>query len=305
MGNKNLEYPSNWKEVREKVLNQEMSVSKAIKELRIGRKRYYELVEAEVSGDTEETEISPAKYFQELKSSIKEMRSDELLETYNNAKILMDGFEKSGQVKSMEKMNLIMDAIVKEYQLIKLGITTFVYRDDLERFLNQVEKSVVKAIELPRYERPIPPDITEAIEATKDIFDSMIVVFTDYTGKVEKEVAKERREKDPVLFGCFMKDRRLLSNRLYFLGDWEDDLCDLTLESIVSEMREKTGEDISHEIKGKYDIKELEDRFIRTVRVENAEEDKGNEIATQYDEASNPSKLKNAFRKVRSFLKKR
>ena len=71
----------------------------------------------------------------------------------------------------------------------------------------------------------------------------MYVVFTDYTGKAEKEVTKERREKDPMLFGTFQKPRTdtrnggvVLNDRFYFLGDWEDEYWDLTMDKFLKEV---------------------------------------------------------------------
>lgn len=76
----------------------------------------------------------------------------------------------------------------------------------------------------------------------KNIFDKMYVVFTDYTGKVEKTVQKERREKDPILFGTFQKigkrfnwNNSMINDRFYFLGDWEDEYCDLTMDKFLME----------------------------------------------------------------------
>ena len=38
---------------------------------------------------------------------------------------------------------------------------------------------------------------------TSKIFnDKLYILFTDYTGKEQRKVAKERREKDPILFGA-------------------------------------------------------------------------------------------------------
>lgn len=88
--------------------------------------------------------------------------------------------------------------------------------------------------------REVPDDLVEVIEKTKDIFDEFYVVFTDYTGKEERKVTKERRDKDPILFGVF-KNKTNVSDRFYFLGDWVDEYCDLTLDKMIAEYKEKTG----------------------------------------------------------------
>lgn len=71
----------------------------------------------------------------------------------------------------------------------------------------------------------------------------MYVLFTDYTGEVEKKVEKER---DPILFGSFI-DRTVdeMSQRMYYLGDWVDEYCDLTLDKLVSQTNKSIVKEIS------------------------------------------------------------
>ena len=93
------------------------------------------------------------------------------------------------------------------------------------------------------YPREIPDELIETIENTKNIFDEMYVLFTDYTGEIEKEVEKER---DPILFGSFI-DRNIdeMSQRMYYLGDWVDEYCDLTLDKLVSQTDKSIVKEIS------------------------------------------------------------
>ena len=141
----------------------------------------------------------------------------------------------------------MVDCVSKEREIVKLGINSFVYRDVIEDYIDNVAKNTVKIIELENYPRDIPDDIVDIIAKTKNIFDKMYVVFTDYTGKIEKQVSKERRDKDPILFGTFQMARgkgrnsgNILNDKFYFLGDWEDEYCDLTLDKFLREAgREK------------------------------------------------------------------
>ena len=95
-------------------------------------------------------------------------------------------------------------------------------------------------LQTPEYPRDIPDEIVEVVAKTKNIFDRLYIVFTDYTGKVERQVEAERRRKDPILFGTFQKigvvrDSSLINDRFYYLGDWEDEFCDLTLDKFLKE----------------------------------------------------------------------
>ena len=86
----------------------------------------------------------------------------------------------------------------------------------------------------------------------------MYVVFTDYTGEMERKVETHNRLKDPILFGSFFDvDSEVIVERFYFLGDWVDDFCDLTLDKMVAEVYDRTGVDIEKKIKTPEDIEEL------------------------------------------------
>lgn len=111
-----------------------------------------------------------------------------------------------------------------------MGIDTFVYRDDIEFYINEVASDVVKIIDIQSYEREIPDEIVEIISQVKDKFDQLYIVFTDYTGRIERKVTEERRRKDPILFGTFQNaETRSVIDRFYYLGDWVDEYCALHL----------------------------------------------------------------------------
>lgn len=187
-------------------------------------------------------ELNATQYFNYLKEKKQTVTDKDLKDLYNGYLLLVEKYSITGQKRVIEKLRFLADNIEKEMQVVGLGINSFVYRDDIEDYIDNISKNVVKIIELENYPRDIPDNIVQVIAKTKDIFDKMYVVFTDYTGKAEKEVAKERREKDPMLFGTFQKPRTdtrnggvVLNDRFYFLGDWEDEYCDLTMDKFLQE----------------------------------------------------------------------
>lgn len=62
------------------------------------------------------------------------------------------------------------------------------------------------------------------------IFDNYVVLRYDPEMKswAETEAEKEAR-KDPILFGVMQGSRKL-----YFVGDWVDEYCDLTLAQVAA-----------------------------------------------------------------------
>lgn len=188
-------------------------------------------------------EMTPYQYFQFVKSKVNEMNDENLNKLYSISSELLEKYKKTGQVKAAKKLAFHIKSILKEKEIIDLGITKFVYRDDIENYIDNIAKDVVKIIELKNYTREIPDELVETIEKTKDIFDEMYVLFTDYTGEVEKKVEKER---DPILFGSFI-DRTVdeMSQRMYYIGDWVDEYCDLTLDKLVSQTNKSIVKEIS------------------------------------------------------------
>ena len=218
-------------------------------------------------------ELNANEYFNYLKKKKQSITDEDLKNLYNGYLSLVEKYSITGQKRVIEKLRFLADNIEKERQIVGLGINSFVYRDDVENYIDNIAKNVVKIIELENYPRDIPDHIVEVIAKTKDIFDKMYVVFTDYTGKVEREIEKERREKDPILFGTFQTSRQdsrlsgiILNDRFYFLGDWEDEYCDLTMDKFLKEIGQEKLQKIgipknTEEIKE--ELNRLHDNFRR------------------------------------------
>lgn len=237
-------------------------------------------------------ELTPQEYFEQVKERKHTITDAELLKVYDNCLELLNKYRITGQKKGMKKLLFHLDCIEKEREIVKTGITTFIYRDDIEEFIDNVAKDTVKIIELENYEREVPDEIIEIIENIKDKFDQLYIVFTDYTGKAERQVQKERRAKDPILFGTFQNQTsRTVIDRFYYLGDWEDEYCDLTLDKMVNETEKVGKRNIVKTISTPADIAELKGQLGNL-------EEKNNTFVI----ASNTLK-KSFFSNIKTFLK--
>ena len=189
----------------------------------------------------DQQQITPSQYFDYLKNAKNTITVEAMKNSFSAFLQLGEKYNKLGQFESLKKLCFLADTLKKEEKLIDLGITTYVYKDTIEDYIENVADKTVKIVELSRYMREIPDELVDTIEKTKSLFDEFYVVFTDYTGKEERKVEKERRDKDPILFGVF-KNNSNVSDRFYFLGDWVDEYCDLTLDKMVEKYQEKYGE---------------------------------------------------------------
>jgi len=207
-------------------------------------------------------ELTPTEYFEGIKGKKNDITDKELSEVYDNCLILAQKYITTGQASGLKKLMFHLETIEKEREIVKAGVNIFIYKDDIEEYIDNVNSDVVKIIELEKYEREIPDEIVEVIKNTKEIFTQMYVLFTDYTGKIEKKIEKERRDKDPILFGTFQdKDSQTIIDRFYFLGDWVDEYCDLTLDKMVTETKNKTGKQIERRIDTPVSLNELKEQI--------------------------------------------
>jgi len=80
--------------------------------------------------------------------------------------------------------------------------------------------------------RPIPPEIVaEKAQCDADhLFDNYAVLHFDPEERGTSPEARERA-KDPILFGLLKGSRKL-----YFIGDWVDEQCDLTFQQIIDKL---------------------------------------------------------------------
>ena len=133
--------------------------------------------------------------------------------------------------------------IVHIYESV-LAVTGFNKYIDLKD-LQELQKKCVRLLDLDyiaNFTRIIPPEVAEKkLLADKlHVFDNYVILHYDPTGAsremTEEEKMQEiKRKADPVLFGVILG-----STKLYYIGDWVDEYCDLTWEQIV----EKIGESV-------------------------------------------------------------
>lgn len=235
--------------------------------------------------------ITPTEFFEDLKHRVGQTEEADLKRYYATAVKLLDKALRTGQSRQVSKLMYQISTIERETEIRELGIDRFVYTADVKRYIQEVEHRVVKLVELAEYPREIPDTIVKTIEQVKDKFDKLVIVFTDYSDEVGQAIAQDARDKDPILFGVFYDENsNELLERMYFLGDWEDEYCDLTLTKLIEEYK-----DIS------------EDEVVFYMESANAEEIVAN--AKNYNDelkrihaTMEPVKKKPLFTRISSFL---
>lgn len=207
----------------------------------------------EVNKVEEKEVLTPSQYFDLLKEKKQEANKDEFKNLYDNACTLMKRYQITGQKSGALKLYKFAEVCKKEIEAIEAGITTYVTRFDLDEYISQIASKDVVLIELENFERDLPDDVIDKVAELKEknIFDAYYVVFTDYSGGERKKVEQKRRDKDPILFGAMMIGEQI-NTRMYYIADWVDDYCDLTLDKMVKEFADKKKPSPVIDIKAEY-----------------------------------------------------
>ena len=205
-------------------------------------------------------DLTVSQYFDYVKSLKKETDTAYTQQMLDICLSLIKKFEITNQKAAVKKATIAAELLKKDLLFAEKGFTTYVLLDDVTRFIKHVSNHNVKLTEIENFPREIPDDIIDKWVEVRDLFDKGYVVFTDYTdeddesektvaaatGKasVSKDIEKRRKEKDPILFGAVKADKDQSSmrgncyERLFYIGDWVDDYCDLTFDKMLKTMTE-------------------------------------------------------------------
>ena len=169
------------------------------------------------------------KFFTMVKASSKESaavykdRVSKYLAALHNATNI-------GQTALQEE--LVRGLITNRYEsvLYAEGCYYAVTEELVAKFASQCEKGL-KLSYLKNFARPIPQEVIDKVAKMNEleVFDNYVVLYYDPEGKIYKETAyEEAKRRDPIIFGVIAG-----SKKLYYVADWIDEYCDLTLDAFV------------------------------------------------------------------------
>jgi len=145
--------------------------------------------------------------------------------------LALDSARKAGQ-KALEEQ--LRDGVAidrAETQLVSMGLSRYLTEAALVEFVKKCPKGL-RLDWISNFTRVVPEEVlAKKVSAdNRKIFDNYVVLHYDPQRKAWAETAAEKlARKDPVLFGVLKGSRKL-----YFVGDWVDEYCDLTLEQIAN-----------------------------------------------------------------------
>lgn len=218
----------------------------------------------EIGGTVYDTDsVTPSLYFDYVKGLKEKLNKAEYDIIIDQALKMINKCKITKQTRMAAELTHQVDLALRELNAANNGFDIFVDRKTIEKYITDVEGKAVKIIELSEYTREIPDDVMDKLSKASEIFDQMYIIFTDYTKKESKRVAKARRDKDPIVFGAFLdktseSDNKIyVEDRLFFVADWIDDKCDLTLEQIVRDTKGKENEILTYKVSNPKDEEEV------------------------------------------------
>ena len=179
--------------------------------------------------EVKEQPMDALKFFTLVKASSKESaavykdRVSKYLTALHNATNI-------GQTALQEE--LIRGLITNRYEsvLYAEGCYYAVTEEQVAKFASQCEKGL-KLSYLKNFSRPIPQEVIDKVAKMNEleVFDNYVILYYDPEGTVYKETAyEEAKRRDPIIFGVIAG-----SKKLYYVADWIDEYCDLTLDAFV------------------------------------------------------------------------
>lgn len=192
-------------------------------------------------------EVPPVKltiqeYFRSIKMSCQELQKlDNRMEGYVTAVKHAEDF---GQKALAEDLKSRIEVIKLESRMYAMGVTKVITEEQVVEFTKDAEKGL-QLMWIRNFARIIPASLLDIKKRADEleIFDNYVVLSYDPQKKSYKQTkeeyerqkaAEEAKRRDPILFGVLKNSRKL-----YYLGSWEDEFCDLTLDKFI----EKFGED--------------------------------------------------------------
>lgn len=175
-------------------------------------------------------ETSPMVIFKIMKKKLNIFEISRLNKRLEQISEVLENIPK-GQIAMTEKFEKKAMMVMREAEMASCGFNKFISESILDNFIDVSHNRKVKLTKLKNYARFIPKNVLKKLKKAEDkkLFDGYLVAHTDPNNEsIEKT---EEDKKDPILFGVIEE-----SSKYYFLADWEDELCDLTLDKIVDKL---------------------------------------------------------------------
>ena len=142
---------------------------------------------------------------------------------------------------SIYKAAMKITILENEKRILSDGnFTRYISEDQIVKFIRNTEEGLSLDY-LKDYDRVIPKEAMDKFDQAENVqaFDNYIILHYEDKSRrknLDKKHKDQDKRRDPIMFGLIKGSRKL-----YYICDWVDEYCDLTLSSFL----DKIGENIN------------------------------------------------------------
>lgn len=192
----------------------------------------------------QKSRIAPELYFKYIKKKFGIIEGMKLNARLKRLESAFNKAVENGQDALGTKILADLSREARESTLYACGIKHFIEHDDLNKHKRNIRGGHISDTKYADFTRVIPDNVIAKKKKVEHLFDGFVIYhyWNDKAelNRIEKQKmtpAERSAMRDPVLFGVIRE-----SNRLYFIADWEDELCDLTFEEIIDHIGKEDDE---------------------------------------------------------------
>lgn len=190
------------------------------------------------------------EFFKELK--LRGQKIKVIADRIKDFEKVLEYVKSTHQKALQERIEATLEIVRAETNLLSLGLKTVILEGMVVFFHKKCTERDRRSLRLDwikNFARIIPEKLVEMKNRCDqlEIFDNYVILHYDPNNKGSLETKEEiAKKKDPILFGVISGSRNL-----YYIGDWIDEHCGLTLRAFIEEFGSKTvkANDLSTNIK--------------------------------------------------------
>jgi hypothetical protein len=179
--------------------------------------------------------FSPEIFIKFVKSKLSSLEQLEVEFAINKMGRMLMAAKEIQQTALHEQLALRLAIAVREQEARAIGCGRSLNKTVIKKYITKVEDRVVKFDKFENFPRVVPAEVAAKIKAVQAtaVFDEYHILYVDYTSETLETNKRKIEKKDPVLFGCFSFQPDIM----YFIIDWIDKYCDLTLSKLIGEIQ--------------------------------------------------------------------
>lgn len=178
--------------------------------------------------------ISVDLYFTFVKGKLSKVKEIDLKYRLENLTKMAISCEETGQTALADQILREQAFLIKCQEVAARGYDKYLRKEDVTKFMNRTITHVsLDPVE--NFPRPIPKDVRGIISHLRyaKVFDELMILHHNPSQEQIRSTKDKIISKDPVLFGV----TKLNPDVYFFVADWEDEVCDLTFDKIVKQLK--------------------------------------------------------------------